>query len=57
MSEPLGGAHRDYEITMKNVKKTLKDQLMQLMTIPTDELLKNRYERLTSFGQHSHSEK
>ena len=57
VSEPLGGAHRDYEITMKNVKKTLKDQLIQLMKIPTDELLKNRYERLTSFGQHSHSEK
>jgi len=57
VSEPLGGAHRDYAMTMKNVKKTLKDQLMQLMTIPTDDLLKNRYERLTSFGQHSHSEK
>ena len=57
VSEPLGGAHREYEITMKNVKKTLKDQLIQLMTIPTDELLKNRYERLISFGQHSHSEK
>ena len=24
ISEPLGGAHRDYEITMKNVKQTLK---------------------------------
>ena len=57
VSEPLGGAHRDYEVTMKNVKQTLKDQLIQLKTTPIDELLKNRYERLTSFGQHSHSEK
>jgi len=57
ISEPLGGAHRDYEITMKNVKKTLKDQLIQLNIISTDDLLKNRYERLTSFGQYSHSEK
>jgi acetyl-CoA carboxylase carboxyl transferase subunit alpha len=57
VSEPLGGAHRDYEVTMKNVKKTLKDQLIQLKTTPIDELLKNRYERLMSFGQHSHSEK
>ena len=24
VSEPLGGAHRDYEVTMKNVKKTSK---------------------------------
>ena len=57
VSEPLGGAHRDYKVTMKNVKQTLKDQLIQLKTTPIDELLKNRYERLTSFGQHSHSEK
>ena len=57
VSEPLGGAHRDYKLTMKNVKQTLKDQLIQLKATSIDELLKNRYERLTSFGQHSHSEK
>jgi len=57
ISEPLGGAHRDYKVTMKNVKQTLKDQLIQLKATSVDELLKNRYERLTSFGQHSHSEK
>jgi len=57
VSEPLGGAHRDYEVTMKNVKQTLKDQLIQLKATSIDELLQNRYERLTSFGQHSHSEK
>ena len=57
VSEPLGGAHRDYKVTMKNVKQTLKDQLIQLKATSVDELLKNRYERLMSFGQHSHSEK
>jgi acetyl-CoA carboxylase carboxyl transferase subunit alpha len=57
VSEPLGGAHRDYKVTMKNVKQTLKDQLIQLKASSIDELLQNRYERLTSFGQHSHSEK
>ena len=57
VSEPLGGAHRDYEITMKNVKQTLKEKLTQLKKVSIDDLLKNRYERLTSFGQHSHSEK
>jgi acetyl-CoA carboxylase carboxyl transferase subunit alpha len=57
VSEPLGGAHRDYKVTMKNVKQTLKNQLIQLKGTSIDELLENRYERLTSFGQHSHSEK
>ena len=57
VSEPLGGAHRDYKVTMKNVKQTLKDQLIELKATSINELLENRYERLTSFGQHSHSEK
>ncbi|MDC0931578.1 acetyl-CoA carboxylase carboxyltransferase subunit alpha [Methylophilaceae bacterium Uisw_097] len=57
ISEPLGGAHRDYVLTMRNVKKTLKEKLAHLKQVPTDDLLKNRYERLTSFGQHSQSEK
>ncbi|MDB2703555.1 acetyl-CoA carboxylase carboxyltransferase subunit alpha [Methylophilaceae bacterium] len=57
ISEPLGGAHRDYVLTMRNVKKTLKEKLTHLKQVPTDDLLKNRYERLTSFGQHSQSEK
>ena len=57
ISEPLGGAHRDYVLTMRNVKKTLKEKLAHLKQVPTDNLLKNRYERLTSFGQHSQSEK
>ena len=57
ISEPLGGAHRDYVLTMRNVKKTLKEKLAHLKQVPTDDLLKNRYERLTSFGHHSQSEK
>lgn len=57
VSEPLGGAHRDYGLTMKNVKKTLKEKLMQLKQVSIDDLLENRYERLISFGQHSQSGK
>jgi acetyl-CoA carboxylase carboxyl transferase subunit alpha len=57
ISEPLGGAHNNYDLTMTNFKKTLKEKLAHLKQVPTDDLLKNRYERLTSFGQHSQSEK
>ena len=55
LSEPLGGAHRDYGLTMENVKKSLKEKLVYLKQVSIDELLDNRYKRLTSFGQHSHS--
>jgi acetyl-CoA carboxylase carboxyl transferase subunit alpha len=57
LSEPLGGAHRDYGLTMENVKKSLKEKLVYLKQVSIDELLDNRYKRLTSFGQHSHSGK
>ncbi len=57
LPEPLGGAHRDYGLTMENVKKSLKEKLVHLKQISIDELLDNRYKRLTSFGQHSHSGK
>ena len=57
VSEPLGGAHRDYGLTMKNVKKTLKEKLVHLGQVSIDDLLENRYERLISFGQHSQSGK
>ena len=42
ISEPLGGAHNNYDLTMTNVKKTLKEKLAHLKQVPTDDLLKNR---------------
>jgi len=57
VSEPLGGAHRDYKLTMTNVKKTLKEKLVHFGQVSIDDLLENRYERLISFGQHSQSGK
>jgi len=42
---------------MKNVKQTLRDKLAHLKQNSVEDLLNNRYERLTSFGHHSHSEK
>ncbi|MFT4810698.1 MAG: acetyl-CoA carboxylase carboxyl transferase subunit alpha [Paraglaciecola sp.] len=50
VSEPLGGAHRDYDSMAANLKATLKQQLAQLGSLSTDELLAQRYERLMSFG-------
>jgi acetyl-CoA carboxylase carboxyl transferase subunit alpha len=50
VTEPLGGAHRDYDSMAANLKATLKQQLAQLMSLSTEELLAQRYERLMSFG-------
>ncbi|MDN4500946.1 acetyl-CoA carboxylase carboxyl transferase subunit alpha [Alteromonadaceae bacterium BrNp21-10] len=50
VDEPLGGAHRDFDATAANLKACIKQQLMQLKSLSTEELLDQRYQRLLSFG-------
>jgi acetyl-CoA carboxylase carboxyl transferase subunit alpha len=50
IDEPLGGAHRDFDATASNLKATIKQQLSQLQSLPNEELLQQRYDRLMSFG-------
>ncbi|HQT25261.1 MAG TPA: acetyl-CoA carboxylase carboxyltransferase subunit alpha, partial [Burkholderiales bacterium] len=49
--EPLGGAHRDCDAMMKTLKSALRDALSQAQSKPVDMLLKERYERLMSYGK------
>ena len=51
VSEPLGGAHRDYAAMAQNLKKSLQDALKQVSALSTEELLATRYERLMSYGR------
>lgn len=51
VSEPLGGAHRDYPATMQNVKKALADALKQAQAKTTNELLQARFNRLMGYGK------
>jgi acetyl-CoA carboxylase carboxyl transferase subunit alpha len=51
ISEPLGGAHRDYAATMRNVKKALQDALKVAQSKPTPVLLQDRFNRLMSYGK------
>ncbi len=55
--EPLGGAHRDIERTMKNVEAPLKKELNRLKKISIDLILEDRYERLMAFGKFKDVEK
>jgi acetyl-CoA carboxylase carboxyl transferase subunit alpha len=51
ISEPMGGAHRDYASTMQSVKKALQDALKTAQNKPVSELLQNRFTRLMSYGK------
>ncbi|MBS1198945.1 MAG: acetyl-CoA carboxylase carboxyltransferase subunit alpha [Proteobacteria bacterium] len=51
VNEPLGGAHRDHAAMAQTLKKALQDSLKQVGSMPIDELLDVRYERLMSYGR------
>ena len=49
--EPLGGAHRDYDIAAQNLKQVIIANLTQLCKLPTSKLVNDRYEKLMAFGR------
>lgn len=56
INEPLGGAHRDYELNMRNVKKALQETLKALQDKTAPEILQNRFNRLMSYGKYKEVE-
>jgi len=50
IEEPLGGAHRDPEVLMSDLKDRLLAQLARLKHLDTDDLLEARYQRWMKFG-------
>ncbi len=49
--EPLGSAHRDFDEASRNLKQALIEALEKFENIETENLLEQRYKRLTSFGE------
>lgn len=52
ISEPLGGAHRDYDQIAKALKLSLIENIEVLESVSIDKLLDQRYQKLMSFGQY-----
>lgn len=50
IEEPLGGAHRDHDMTAAAIKSALSESLGRLTGKSTKQLLEDRYQRLMSFG-------
>lgn len=51
LPEPLGGAHRDVKAMTALVKKHLISHLNSLEAMTTEQLLENRFQKLTSVGR------
>ncbi len=52
ISEPIEGAHRNYELTASGVKKALERNLAELEKLPVEEILKTRYEKYRKIGKY-----
>ena len=51
VTEPAGGAHRDHDAMMQNMRKALQDAWRGLKDKPIDELLEARLEKLIGHGK------
>ena len=49
--EPLGGAHRDHQATIKNVEKSILANLQELIKLDQLQLIKMRSEKFISYGR------
>lgn len=50
IGEPLGGAHRNFDVMAQSLQQALSEQLTQLSNMPKDQLLERRYQRLMAYG-------
>ncbi len=48
--EPVGGAHRDYQLSADNVKSAILNELTSLRRLSTESLLEHRYQRFRVIG-------
>ena len=49
--EPLGGAHRDREMMARSLREWIAKKVDELLAIPTDDLLKRRYQLVRRRGK------
>jgi acetyl-CoA carboxylase carboxyl transferase subunit alpha len=53
VSEPVGGAHRDYKQACANLKRALNDAMRHVADLKVKDLLQTRYDRLQSYGRYN----
>ena len=50
ITEPIGGAHQDYDMISANIKLSLLTNLAELSKLSQEDLLQRRYQRLLKIG-------
>lgn len=50
VSEPLGGAHRNWDDTFRNTSALMEEHLRKLLSVPGEKLKQQRYEKFRKMG-------
>ena len=51
VSEPIGGAHRDHSLTIKNVEDAIKKALGEIKNYSPDKLLLSKQKKFVQYGR------
>ena len=51
INEPIGGAHRDHSLSIKNVEESIKKALYEIKAYSQDKLLLDRKEKFIQYGR------
>jgi len=51
INEPIGGAHRDHSLSIKNVEESIKKALNEIKAYSKDKLLLDRKEKFIQYGR------
>ncbi len=51
LPEPIGGAHHDHRAAAATLREAIERHLAELEALPTEELLRRRYEKFRRFGE------
>ena len=51
ISEPVGGAHRDRDLILNNIKKSIENNLNQFLNMSRDDVLNHRKNKFLKIGR------
>lgn len=53
IAEPLGGAHRNYGLAVREIRKSLETHLTELRNLNPDALVEDRYDKFKAMGRYN----
>lgn len=53
IKEPLGGAHRNYDLAIEEIRKSLERHLAELRSMTPEQLIEDRYQKFKAMGKYN----